>query len=145
MDVICTCSYFVNWFTVPPSWFATECQASAYTNVDKFIFWIFCVSSVSAIYVCTQILAINRGENLKILTVKVNIPDGVKNEFCWWCVNERSAGIRILIETSFLRRQLHTEMYLTCLVTLGEQFKQILIRLDEISKWIILILYFHLL
>ncbi|XP_037261532.1 S1 RNA-binding domain-containing protein 1 isoform X3 [Falco biarmicus] len=35
------------------------------------------------------ILAINRGENLKILTVKVNIPDGVKNEFCWWCVNER--------------------------------------------------------
>ncbi|NXW06348.1 SRBD1 protein, partial [Fregetta grallaria] len=36
-----------------------------------------------------QILAINRGENLKILTVKVNIPDGVKNEFCWWCVNER--------------------------------------------------------
>ncbi|XP_068795726.1 S1 RNA-binding domain-containing protein 1 isoform X1 [Struthio camelus] len=36
-----------------------------------------------------QILAINRGENLKILTVKVNIPDGVKNEFRWWCVNER--------------------------------------------------------
>ncbi|KAM6366179.1 S1 RNA-binding domain-containing protein 1 isoform 1-T2 [Alca torda] len=36
-----------------------------------------------------QILAINRGENLKILTVKVNIPDGVKNEFCLWCVNER--------------------------------------------------------
>ncbi|XP_074845739.1 S1 RNA-binding domain-containing protein 1 isoform X2 [Carettochelys insculpta] len=32
-----------------------------------------------------QILAINRGENLKILTVKVNVPDGVKNEFCrWW-------------------------------------------------------------
>ncbi|XP_038607720.1 S1 RNA-binding domain-containing protein 1 [Tachyglossus aculeatus] len=36
-----------------------------------------------------QILAINRGENLKILTVKVNIPDGVKNEFCRWCANER--------------------------------------------------------
>ncbi|XP_065257292.1 S1 RNA-binding domain-containing protein 1 [Emys orbicularis] len=36
-----------------------------------------------------QILAINRGENLKILTVKVNVPDGVKNEFCRWCVNER--------------------------------------------------------
>ncbi|XP_062427907.1 S1 RNA-binding domain-containing protein 1 isoform X3 [Rhea pennata] len=35
------------------------------------------------------ILAINRGENLKILTVKVSIPDGVKNEFRWWCVNER--------------------------------------------------------
>uniref|UniRef100_A0A452H7V0 S1 motif domain-containing protein n=1 Tax=Gopherus agassizii TaxID=38772 RepID=A0A452H7V0_9SAUR len=54
-----------------------------------FIFWVFCVSSVFAIYVCTQILAINRGENLKILTVKVNVPDGVKNEFCRWCVNER--------------------------------------------------------
>ncbi|XP_028927675.1 S1 RNA-binding domain-containing protein 1 [Ornithorhynchus anatinus] len=36
-----------------------------------------------------QILAINRGENLKILTVKVNIPDGVKNDFCRWCVSER--------------------------------------------------------
>lgn len=36
-----------------------------------------------------QILAINRGENLKVLTVKVNIPDGVKNEFSRWCVNER--------------------------------------------------------
>ncbi|KAM6462881.1 S1 RNA-binding domain-containing protein 1 [Liasis olivaceus] len=36
-----------------------------------------------------QILAINRGENLKILKVKINIPDGVKNEFSRWCVNER--------------------------------------------------------
>uniref|UniRef100_A0A8D0DZ62 S1 RNA-binding domain-containing protein 1 n=1 Tax=Salvator merianae TaxID=96440 RepID=A0A8D0DZ62_SALMN len=36
-----------------------------------------------------QILAINRGENLKILTVKVNIPDGVKVEFSKWCVNRR--------------------------------------------------------
>ncbi|XP_043915867.1 S1 RNA-binding domain-containing protein 1 [Protopterus annectens] len=36
-----------------------------------------------------QILAINRGENLKILTVKINIPDRVKNEFCRWCVNVR--------------------------------------------------------
>uniref|UniRef100_H3ANA6 S1 RNA-binding domain-containing protein 1 n=2 Tax=Latimeria chalumnae TaxID=7897 RepID=H3ANA6_LATCH len=36
-----------------------------------------------------QILAINRGENLKILTVKVNVPDRVKSEFCRWCVNER--------------------------------------------------------
>lgn len=38
-----------------------------------------------------QTLAINRGENLKILTVKVNIPDWVKNDFCRWCVNVRSA------------------------------------------------------
>ncbi|KAM7078040.1 S1 RNA-binding domain-containing protein 1 isoform 1-T2 [Molossus nigricans] len=36
-----------------------------------------------------QILAINRGENLKILTAKVNIPDGVKNEFCRWCIQNR--------------------------------------------------------
>ncbi|MBN3298467.1 SRBD1 protein, partial [Amia calva] len=36
-----------------------------------------------------QILAINRGESLKILTVKVNIPDRVKNEFCRWCLNVR--------------------------------------------------------
>ncbi|XP_020656192.3 S1 RNA-binding domain-containing protein 1 [Pogona vitticeps] len=36
-----------------------------------------------------QILAINRGEHLKVLTVKVNIPDGVKNEFSRWCVNTR--------------------------------------------------------
>uniref|UniRef100_A0A671L6I7 S1 RNA-binding domain-containing protein 1-like n=1 Tax=Sinocyclocheilus anshuiensis TaxID=1608454 RepID=A0A671L6I7_9TELE len=36
-----------------------------------------------------QMLAINRGENLKILTVKVNIPDWVKNDFCRWCINVR--------------------------------------------------------
>uniref|UniRef100_A0A672NE78 S1 RNA binding domain 1 n=1 Tax=Sinocyclocheilus grahami TaxID=75366 RepID=A0A672NE78_SINGR len=36
-----------------------------------------------------QTLAINRGENLKILTVKVNVPDWVKNDFCRWCINVR--------------------------------------------------------
>ncbi|XP_059841721.1 S1 RNA-binding domain-containing protein 1 isoform X2 [Hypanus sabinus] len=36
-----------------------------------------------------QILAINRGEKLKILTVKVNVPDRVKIRFCGWCINER--------------------------------------------------------
>ncbi|XP_051831161.1 S1 RNA-binding domain-containing protein 1 [Antechinus flavipes] len=41
-----------------------------------------------------QILAINRGENLKILTVKVNIPDSVKNEFCNWCVQNRWRPLR---------------------------------------------------
>ncbi|KAL4701561.1 hypothetical protein H8959_015565 [Pygathrix nigripes] len=35
------------------------------------------------------ILAINRGENLKVLTVKVNISDGVKDEFCRWCIQNR--------------------------------------------------------
>uniref|UniRef100_A0A8B9LMV5 S1 RNA binding domain 1 n=1 Tax=Astyanax mexicanus TaxID=7994 RepID=A0A8B9LMV5_ASTMX len=36
-----------------------------------------------------QTLAINRGENLKILSVKVTIPDWVKTDFCRWCVNVR--------------------------------------------------------
>ncbi|XP_055972199.1 S1 RNA-binding domain-containing protein 1 [Sorex fumeus] len=36
-----------------------------------------------------QILAMNRGENLKILTVKVNISDGIKHEFCRWCIQNR--------------------------------------------------------
>ncbi|XP_040286259.1 S1 RNA-binding domain-containing protein 1 isoform X1 [Bufo bufo] len=36
-----------------------------------------------------QILAINRGENLKVLTAKVTVPDRVKDAFCRWCVNER--------------------------------------------------------
>ncbi|KAG8584217.1 hypothetical protein GDO81_008739, partial [Engystomops pustulosus] len=36
-----------------------------------------------------QILAINRGENLKVLTVKVSVPDRVKDAFSRWCVNER--------------------------------------------------------
>ena len=41
-------------------------------------------------YVCAQTLAINRGESLKILTVKVNIPDRVKSDFTRWCINNRS-------------------------------------------------------
>eukprot|EP00066_Takifugu_rubripes_P012162 XP_011601428.1 PREDICTED: S1 RNA-binding domain-containing protein 1 isoform X1 [Takifugu rubripes] len=36
-----------------------------------------------------QTLAINRGESLKILTVKVNIPDRVKSDFSRWCLNSR--------------------------------------------------------
>ncbi|XP_075060229.1 S1 RNA-binding domain-containing protein 1 [Mixophyes fleayi] len=36
-----------------------------------------------------QILAINRGENLKVLTVKVSVPDRAKDAFSRWCVNER--------------------------------------------------------
>lgn len=42
----------------------------------------------SCLYV--QVLAINRGESLKILTVKVNIPDRVKSDFTRWCINTRS-------------------------------------------------------
>uniref|UniRef100_A0A8C2TEQ6 S1 RNA-binding domain-containing protein 1 n=1 Tax=Coturnix japonica TaxID=93934 RepID=A0A8C2TEQ6_COTJA len=57
-------------------------------NIDKFQLYHGFSCNIKNIQ-HHQILAINRGENLKILTVKVNIPDGVKNEFCWWCVNER--------------------------------------------------------
>ncbi|KGL76136.1 S1 RNA-binding domain-containing protein 1, partial [Tinamus guttatus] len=57
-------------------------------DIDKFQLYHEFSCSIKSIQ-HHQILAINRGENLKILTVKVNIPDGVKNEFHWWCVNER--------------------------------------------------------
>ncbi|KAM3605670.1 uncharacterized protein V6R79_002680 [Siganus canaliculatus] len=36
-----------------------------------------------------QTLAINRGESLKMLTVKVNIPDKVKSDFTRWCIYNR--------------------------------------------------------
>ena len=34
---------------------------------------------------CFQTLAINRGEHLKVLSVKINIPDQVKNDFTKYC------------------------------------------------------------
>ncbi|XP_075391736.1 S1 RNA-binding domain-containing protein 1 isoform X2 [Tenrec ecaudatus] len=57
-------------------------------DVDKFQLYQNFSCSIRNIH-HHQILAINRGENLKILTVKVNIPDGVKNEFCRWCIQNR--------------------------------------------------------
>ncbi|XP_069787193.1 S1 RNA-binding domain-containing protein 1 isoform X2 [Narcine bancroftii] len=57
-------------------------------DTDKFRLYQNFSSSIANIH-HHQILAINRGEKLKILTVKVNIPDRVKNMFCGWCVNER--------------------------------------------------------
>ncbi|XP_067901299.1 S1 RNA-binding domain-containing protein 1 isoform X2 [Heterodontus francisci] len=57
-------------------------------DTEKFRLYHNFSSSVGNIH-HHQILAINRGEKLKILTVKVSIPDRVKNEFCRWCVNER--------------------------------------------------------
>nr|XP_032830010.1 S1 RNA-binding domain-containing protein 1 isoform X2 [Petromyzon marinus] len=36
-----------------------------------------------------EVLALNRGENLKILTVKINIPVQVKTNFHSWCLNQR--------------------------------------------------------
>ncbi|KAM3932147.1 S1 RNA-binding domain-containing protein 1-like [Leptodactylus fuscus] len=57
-------------------------------DVDKFHLYHNFTCSISRIQ-HHQILAINRGENLKVLTVKVNVPDRVKEAFCRWCVNER--------------------------------------------------------
>ncbi|XP_039743193.1 S1 RNA-binding domain-containing protein 1 isoform X1 [Pteropus medius] len=57
-------------------------------DVDKFVLYQNFSCNIRNIQ-HHQILAINRGENLKVLTVKVNIPDGVKNEFCRWCIQNR--------------------------------------------------------
>ncbi|XP_076990253.1 S1 RNA-binding domain-containing protein 1 isoform X2 [Tamandua tetradactyla] len=57
-------------------------------DVDKFLLYQNFSCNIRNIQ-HHQILAMNRGENLKILTVKVNISDGVKNEFCRWCIQNR--------------------------------------------------------
>ncbi|XP_012873448.1 PREDICTED: S1 RNA-binding domain-containing protein 1 [Dipodomys ordii] len=57
-------------------------------DIDKFLLYQNFSCNIRNIH-HHQILAINRGENLKILMVKVNIPDGVKNEFCRWCIQNR--------------------------------------------------------
>ncbi|XP_023443885.1 S1 RNA-binding domain-containing protein 1 isoform X2 [Dasypus novemcinctus] len=57
-------------------------------DVDKFLLYQNFSCNIRNIQ-HHQILAMNRGENLKILTVKINISDGVKNEFCRWCVQNR--------------------------------------------------------
>ncbi|XP_077138522.1 S1 RNA-binding domain-containing protein 1 [Ranitomeya variabilis] len=57
-------------------------------DVDKFHLYHNFTSNINRIQ-HHQILAINRGENLKVLTVKVNVPDRVKDAFRRWCVNER--------------------------------------------------------
>ncbi|KAM4591014.1 S1 RNA-binding domain-containing protein 1 [Odontesthes bonariensis] len=81
-----------------------------------------------------QTLAINRGESLKILTVKVNIPDRVKSDFTWWCINNRwrtkmyareelCAIIKNAVEDSFKRLILPflTRSYRTKLTTAAEK------------------------
>ncbi|KAJ8248308.1 hypothetical protein GJAV_G00240620 [Gymnothorax javanicus] len=65
-----------------------EKKAGKPKDIDKFQLYCDFTCNVQRIQ-HHQTLAINRGESLKILTVKVNIPDGVKNEFCRWCVNFR--------------------------------------------------------
>ncbi|XP_043111676.1 S1 RNA-binding domain-containing protein 1 isoform X2 [Puntigrus tetrazona] len=63
-------------------------QKSKPKDIAKFSLYVDFTCDVQRIQ-HHQTLAINRGENLKILTVKVNIPDRVKNDFCRWCINVR--------------------------------------------------------
>ncbi|KAM4021522.1 LOW QUALITY PROTEIN: S1 RNA-binding domain-containing protein 1-like [Anomaloglossus baeobatrachus] len=64
-------------------------------DVDKFHLYHSFTCNINRIQ-HHQILAINRGEHLKVLTVKVNVPDRVKDAFCRWCVNERWRPKRVL-------------------------------------------------
>ncbi|XP_076016365.1 S1 RNA-binding domain-containing protein 1 [Genypterus blacodes] len=57
-------------------------------DIDKFnLYFKFscCIQRIQP----HQTLAINRGESLKILTVKVNIPGRVNDDFSRWCINNR--------------------------------------------------------
>ncbi|XP_037553213.1 S1 RNA-binding domain-containing protein 1 [Nematolebias whitei] len=57
-------------------------------DIDKFHLYFDFTCNIQRIQ-SHQTLAINRGENLKLLTVKVNIPDRVQNDFTLWCLNNR--------------------------------------------------------
>uniref|UniRef100_A0A672GRF8 S1 motif domain-containing protein n=1 Tax=Salarias fasciatus TaxID=181472 RepID=A0A672GRF8_SALFA len=57
-------------------------------DIDKFHLYFDFTCGVQRIQP-HQTLAINRGESLKVLTVKVNVPDRVKAEFTRWCINNR--------------------------------------------------------
>uniref|UniRef100_A0A8C3AZM2 S1 RNA binding domain 1 n=1 Tax=Cyclopterus lumpus TaxID=8103 RepID=A0A8C3AZM2_CYCLU len=63
-------------------------QQNKTKDIDKFHLYVDFTCNIQRIQP-HQTLAINRGESLKILTVKVNIPDEVKNDFTWWCINNR--------------------------------------------------------
>ncbi|XP_019715973.1 S1 RNA-binding domain-containing protein 1 isoform X1 [Hippocampus comes] len=63
-------------------------QKNKKQDVDKFHLYFDFTSTVRRVQP-HQTLAINRGESLKILTVKVNIPERVKQNFMRWCINNR--------------------------------------------------------
>ncbi|XP_069464547.1 S1 RNA-binding domain-containing protein 1 [Ambystoma mexicanum] len=77
-----------NYITLQSALAKTTTKDGPVKDVDKFHLYHNFSANINRIQ-HHQILAINRGENLKVLTVKVNIPDRVKDEFCRWCVNER--------------------------------------------------------
>ncbi|XP_071336250.1 S1 RNA-binding domain-containing protein 1 [Trachinotus anak] len=63
-------------------------QQNKNMDIDKFHLYFDFTCNIQRIQP-HQTLAINRGESLKILTVKVNIPDRVKSDFTRWCINNR--------------------------------------------------------
>uniref|UniRef100_A0A673B5Y1 S1 RNA binding domain 1 n=1 Tax=Sphaeramia orbicularis TaxID=375764 RepID=A0A673B5Y1_9TELE len=77
-------------------------KQSKNNDIDKFSLYFDFTCNVQRIQP-HQTLAINRGESLKILTVKVNIPDRVKSDFTRWCINKLLAMIKNAIEDSFKR------------------------------------------
>uniref|UniRef100_A0A3Q3Q187 S1 motif domain-containing protein n=1 Tax=Monopterus albus TaxID=43700 RepID=A0A3Q3Q187_MONAL len=66
----------------------TGAQQNKNKDIDKFHLYFDFTCTIQRIQP-HQTLAINRGENLKILTVKVNIPDRVKCDFTRWCITSR--------------------------------------------------------
>ncbi|XP_017283934.1 S1 RNA-binding domain-containing protein 1 [Kryptolebias marmoratus] len=102
-------------------------------DIDKFHLYFDFTSNIQRIQP-HQTLAINRGENLKVLTVKVNIPDRVKSDFTRWCINNRwkpktfareelHAIIRNAVEDSYKRLILPflTRSYRTKLTSAAEK------------------------
>uniref|UniRef100_A0A674P9F4 S1 RNA binding domain 1 n=1 Tax=Takifugu rubripes TaxID=31033 RepID=A0A674P9F4_TAKRU len=67
---------------------ATGSSQAKNKDIDKFQLYCDFTCNIHRIQP-HQTLAINRGESLKILTVKVNIPDRVKSDFSRWCLNSR--------------------------------------------------------
>ncbi|KAM9848008.1 S1 RNA-binding domain-containing protein 1 [Aulostomus maculatus] len=108
-------------------------QHSKEKDMDKFQLYFDFTCNIQRIQP-HQVLAINRGESLKILTVKVNIPDRVKNDFTWWCINNRwrpktfaraelNAIIKRAVEDSYKRLILPflTRTYRTKLTSAAEK------------------------
>uniref|UniRef100_A0A8C9YUU4 S1 RNA binding domain 1 n=1 Tax=Sander lucioperca TaxID=283035 RepID=A0A8C9YUU4_SANLU len=107
-------------------------QQNKNKDIDKFHLYVDFTCNIHRIQP-HQTLAINRGESLKILTVKVNIPDKVKSDFTWWCINNRSEtqshtifgnkGLTNAVEDSYKRLILPflTRSYRTKLTSAAEK------------------------
>ncbi|XP_033836101.1 S1 RNA-binding domain-containing protein 1 isoform X2 [Periophthalmus magnuspinnatus] len=108
-------------------------QQNKKQDMDKFSLYFDFTCNIHRIQ-SHQTLAINRGESLKILTVKINIPDRVKSDFTTWCINCRwrtktfaREELRVLIknavEDSYKRLILPflTRSYRTKLTTAAEK------------------------